>query len=203
MHRAARFRAGHVCLLAGILLLCAAAGLIVYNTWQSARAGAAAQSALAKLTDALSSQMHEEAQDAEAARERPAASASLEVEGYRYTGIVSIPALGLELPVMEDWNERDLRVAPCRYAGSAGGGDLVIAGHNYRSHFGPLRTLDIGSAVSFYSAAGVAYDYVVDGVELLAPWQVSEMTCGDWDLTLFTCTTSGDARVAIRCVRSS
>ena len=55
----------------------------------------------------------------------------------------------------------------------------------------------------FYSAAGVAYDYVVDGVELLAPWQVSEMTCGDWDLTLFTCTTSGDVRVAIRCVRSS
>ncbi|MDO4845473.1 MAG: sortase [Oscillospiraceae bacterium] len=203
MHRAARFRAGHGCLLAGILLLCAAAGLVVYNTWQSARAGAAAQSALAKLTDALSSQMHEETQDAEAARERPSASASLEVEGYRYAGIVSIPALRLELPVMEDWDERDLRVAPCRYAGSAGGGDLVIAGHNYRSHFGPLRTLDIGSAVSFYSAAGVAYDYVVDGVELLAPWQVSEMTCGDWDLTLFTCTTSGDARVAIRCVRSS
>jgi len=40
-----------------------------------------------------------------------------------------------------------------------------------------------------------------DCVEVLKPWQVEEMTCAGWDLTLFTCTATGRARFAVRCVR--
>ena len=40
-------------------------------------------------------------------------------------------------------------------------------------------------------------------VETLAPTAVDEMTGGDWDLTLFTCTYSGQARVTVRCVKTT
>ena len=50
-------------------------------------------------------------------------------------GILEIPALDLNL-VISSWSYSSLRLAPCRYSGSAYKGDLVIAAHNYQSHFG-------------------------------------------------------------------
>lgn len=49
--------------------------------------------------------------------------------------------------------------------------------------------------------SGTAHRYTVMQVETLAPTAVEEMTGGDWDLTLFTCTYSGQARVTVRCVK--
>ena len=31
---------------------------------------------------------------------------------------------------------------------------------------------------------------------------IEEMVTGDWDLTLFTCTLSGQTRFTVRCIRS-
>lgn len=44
-------------------------------------------------------------------------------------------------------------------------------------------------------------------MENLQPTQIEEMTekteeSDEWDLTLFTCTTGGSARCAVRCVRT-
>ena len=36
-------------------------------------------------------------------------------------------------------------------------------------------------------------------IERLRPTAVKEMTSGDWDLTLFTCTVGGQSRVTVRC----
>ena len=69
-------------------------------------------------------------------------------------GILEIPALDLELPVISSWSYSSLRLAPCRYSGSAYKGDLVIAAHNYQSHFGGLRTLPEGSEVFFTRCCG-------------------------------------------------
>ena len=54
-------------------------------------------------------------------------------------GTLKIPALHLELPVLSEWSYPLLRKAPCRYAGSAYKGNLVIAAHNYSSHFGQIK----------------------------------------------------------------
>lgn len=45
------------------------------------------------------------------------------------------------------------------------------------------------------------FDYVVSELEILEPYAVSQMTEGDWDLTLFTCTPGGQHRVTLRCNR--
>jgi sortase A len=121
------------------------------------------------------------------------------VNGKRYIGVLSVPVLGLELPIIQKWNYTNLRVAPCRYVGSVYSGDLVIAAHNYISHFGNLKRLQLGDSVTFTDMEGNKFHYEVEVLETLAPTAVEEMTSGKWDLSLFTCTVGGKQRVTVRC----
>ena len=47
---------------------------------------------------------------------------------------------------------------------------------------------------------GNRFIYAVSGTEQLPGTAIEEMKSGDWDLTLFTCTIGGAARVTVRCV---
>lgn len=95
-----------------------------------------------------------------------------------------------------------LKIAPCRYAGSAYLNNLVIAAHNYERHFGGLKRLTVGDAVRFTDVDGNVFNYTVVELEQLEPYQAAEMRSGEWDLTLFTCTLGGQHRVTVRCVRT-
>ena len=109
-----------------------------------------------------------------------------EIDGYEYIGVLSIPALSLELPVMGGWSYPALRVAPCRYLGSAYSGGFVIMAHNYARHFGAIGTLEPGESVSFTDVDGNVFEYAVEETQILQPQAVDEMSSGGWDLTLFT-----------------
>ena len=115
----------------------------------------------------------------------------VEVEGYAYIGYLSIPAIGIELPVMADWDYTRLRTAPCRYTGSVRGEDLVILAHNYWRHFAHLSELNEGDSVIFTDMDGIQTMYEVVAQDVLDPYAVEEMTSGEFDLTLFTCTFGG------------
>ncbi len=102
---------------------------------------------------------------------------------------------------MSDWDYTKLKKAPCRYAGSAYHDDLVICAHNYRKHFSRIKWMNSGDAVNFTDTDGNVFHYAVADVEVLNPMATEAMTSGDWDLTLFTCTTGGQTRFALRCDR--
>jgi len=121
------------------------------------------------------------------------------IDGNEYIGVLEIPSLELKLPVMSDWSYPKLKIAPCRYVGSAYTGDLVIAAHNYTAHFGQLKSLHIGDEITFTDVDGNVFRYEVLELETLMPTDIDEMTGGDWDLTLFTCTIGGKSRVTVRC----
>ena len=55
--------------------------------------------------------------------------------------------------------------------------------------------------MSFRDVDGNSFAYTVAELETLDPCAVEEMKAGDWDLTLFTCNTSGQTRCVIRCDR--
>lgn len=191
----------------GVLCLFAALCLTAYNCWSNVRAGEAAASALQQLK-AVSHPALQDPFSSEPSEGVPAFilhpeidMPTQEIDGQAYIGFLEIEALGLSLPVLSEWSYPGLRTAPCRYTGSAYRNDLVIAAHNYTTHFGRLRELSQGDAVTFTDVDGNVFCYQVAEVETLPPYSVEEMTGGDWDLTLFTCTIGGQARVTVRCER--
>lgn len=66
------------------------------------------------------------------AREMPVTT----INGVEYLGTLEIPVLELELPIISQWSDSLLKIAPCRYQGSAYLDNMILAGHNYRAHFG-------------------------------------------------------------------
>ena len=125
----------------------------------------------------------------------------VEIGGYDYIGYLSLPSLGLELPIMADWDYSRLQIAPCRYTGSINGRNLVLMAHNYASHFGRISELKSGDLVLFTDMDGHTTEYLVEGRDVLPPDAVEEMTSGEFDLTLFTCTYGGKSRVTVYCSR--
>ena len=81
---------------------------------------------------------------------------------------------------------------------------MIIAGHNYRSHFSPIKNLDVGSEVRFIDTEGNVFNYTIGWVDILRPTDVEKLTDSkDWDLTLFTCTYGGGERYTVRCIREN
>lgn len=126
---------------------------------------------------------------------------TIEVDGNEYVGYIHIPSLDLELPVLNEWSYPGLKIAPCRYVGSAYSNDLVIAAHNYKKHFGGIKNLNAGDVVTFTDVDNNVFNYKVALTDVLEPTATEEMVESDYDLTLFTCTLGGTSRVTVRCTR--
>ena len=120
------------------------------------------------------------------------------INGIDFIGVLRIPALELELPIISEWNYPNLKAAPCRYSGSAYLNNMIICAHNYSSHFGKLKNLSEEDIATFTDMAGNVFIYKMVERETLNPTDIEEMEDGDWDLTLFTCTVGGKTRVTIR-----
>lgn len=135
----------------------------------------------------------------DATREREMPRKNL--NGYPYIGVLDVDSLELSLPVMDNWDYDRLTISPCRFAGNVYQDNLVICAHNYAHHFTPLKYVPIGTEIKFTDMEGTTFRYAVSSFETIGPNDVEGMITGDWDLTLFTCNTSGQTRCAIRCLR--
>lgn len=184
----------------GILCLLAAFCLTAYNIWSDAQAGETADSALQQMKQFQEDTVNPSEEEIPDYILNPEMDMpTQEIDGQDYIGTLVIESLGLSLPIISEWSYPRLRIAPCRYAGSAYLDNMVIAAHNYKSHFGHLKNLSQGDTVTFTDIDGNVFNYQVVEIETLPPYSIQEMTSGDWDLTLFTCTIGGQARVTIRC----
>ena len=202
---------GKICMVLGALLILASLGLLAYNKWDAARADKAAQTALGELEDTLTRTIEEKnkADDVvlqpELDPDQP--MTEVELDGWNYIGYLSIPSIGLNLPVMSEWSYAGLKIAPGRYSGSTYADNMVVCAHNYAKHFSPIKWLAEGAEVYFTDMDGMRWSYEVSAVETIQPTQIEKMIektedSENWDLTLFTCTTGGSARCAVRCVRT-
>lgn len=192
-------------IILGLLLLAAALVLTGCILFEENRAEKLSLSAVAELIELIESQ--DESKDNTAnSNETPEYILNPDmkmpvkkINGMDYIGVLRVPALNLKLPVLNKWSYDNLTVSPCRYIGSAYLNNLIIAAHNYRSHFAFLRELQQGDSVSFTDMSCNRFNYEVVETEILLPEQVDEMKSGDWDLTLFTCTFGGEYRITVRC----
>mgnify|MGYP003301691914 CR=1 FL=1 len=203
---------GAVCMILGVLCLLASVGFVIYNRWEAENAAGIAQSLLEDVRlvidenkidepaqsedNTLASEENDDfPEDANASVEM----ATIKVGGYDCIGVLSVPVLELELPVLTDWSYTKLKKAPCHYYGSYYETDFVIAAHNYGAHFGRLSELQAGDNVIFTDAHGVAHYYEVVLMETLPPTATEEMITSGFSLSLYTCTPGGGNRVTVRC----
>ena len=185
----------------GLLLIAAALFLSAYNEMASHEARNSAQQVIEQLCQTLPTESTAGTEAPavpeyllDAGREMPVQT----INGRDYIGVLSIPSLELELPVISQWDYPALKVAPCRYSGSLYQDNLIICAHNYASHFGKLKTLQPGDTVQFTDMDENVVTFRMVERETLGPTDVEGMEAGDWDLTLFTCTVGGQTRVTIR-----
>ena len=191
--------------VAGILCLVAAIGLTSYNIYESHRADKQAGDVLEELASAVS----EKDKSAQNSTETPdyithpdMEMPTVEIDGRRYIGHLEIPDLNLRLPIAAgEFELKTLLKSPALYSGSVYKNNMVIAAHNYRSHYGRLKTLDVGARVIFIDTEGNTFNFVTASSEILYPSNRDQLLAeGSWQLTLFTCTYNGDKRFVLRCV---
>ena len=203
-------KAGIALVIAGMALMLAALSLLLHNRQEDAQAGREAGTLLADVRSEIVTHVPPSAPPASPTKTpespEPTPTASPEPSAPYPTvadcmGILAIPSLELELPVLEDWSYARLKQAPCRQFGAPETDDLVIAAHNYASHFGRLRQLDPGDAVTFTDLDGDTTPYLVAEVRVLEPTQVDAVLSSGHALTLYTCTKGGASRVVVFCDR--
>lgn len=204
-----RAKIGNAMMILGVLLLVGALVLLGYNTQEDLEAGESVQVLMPQIVEAINTRQEELLKEPPAipVADTPAVMAAREmtvvdIDGYGYIGFVGIPSQNLELPVMADWSYPQLKIAPCRFSGDQNTDDLVLMAHNYARHFGGLSKLVPGDTVTFTDMDAVTTTYTVIAIEVLQPRAVEDMTAGDFDLTLFTCTYGGQSRVTVRCDRA-
>ena len=191
--------------LAGLLFLAASLFLTGYNLYDDARADHAAETALEQLRPSLLTQEKlletNETAIPDYVLDPDVEMPAEEIDGHAYIGVLSIPSLKLELPVSSDWSYSRLKYSPCRYSGTAYQKVFSIMAHNYSRHFGHLKDVAIGDEIVFTDMDGNVFSYQVKGIKTVSPSSIDEVTSGEWDLTLFTCTLGGQYRIVVQCQR--
>ena len=205
-------KAGIVFIATGAVLIISALLLFFANQRESDTAGKQAATMLVQVQSIISQRAETTTEQTEQDPTEPTAEPTeqqklpempvVEVGGYGYIGYLSIPELELELPVMAEWDYERLKLSPCRQFGSTVTDDLVIAAHNYVTHFARLYTLKEGAVICFTDMNGERHSYTVAKIERLAPTEVETVQNSGYALVLYTCTYGGDDRVVVFCNRT-
>ena len=201
-----RNKAGIVFIALGAVLILSALLLLLYHRHEADLAGKEAEILLSDVEAAIGGQTSsggptDPTEETETEPTLPPELPVVHLNGYDYVGYVEIPALELKLPVMATWDYDLLQVAPCRQFGSSRTDDLVIAAHNYVTHFGYLKKLIPGDTVVFTDMDGIVNTYAVEKTETLDPTSVDAVKNSGCDLVLYTCTIGGKTRVCVFCNR--
>ncbi len=198
-----KHKLGNICIALGIVSLLGAVSLFFYNRTEANAAGKASESVLQTMEEEYGVVPKSTVLMPELYKDKE--MKSKEIDGNEYIGYISIPAVNINLPIMKDWSYDGLKIAPCRFSGSLYTDDMIIAGHNYITHFGPIESLSSGDEVTICDMENNVWQYkvlwieVIDGTDIEGMMSKSETD--NWDLTLFTCTMSGTSRYAVRCER--
>lgn len=186
------------CVILGVVCLIVSVGFVLFNHLEDKKAQETSQVVLHSAQHAIE-ETDQSVPKAETEELNPEMSA-ISVDGYDCIGILSIPVLELELPIFTGWSYEKLKIAPCHYYGSYISGDFVIAGHNYKAHFGLLSELQPQDLIIFTDAEGTIHQYEVFLLETLTANATKEMISSGFDLSLYTCTPGGSNRVTVRCL---
>lgn len=196
-----RKKLGFILIGLGAALILSALFLLMYNQQENKQAGEVVQEVLPQIQTVIKEQpvtiptVSEEI----SAEVEQCPSKIVMVNGYNYIGILNLPTLLLELPVLSNCDEDLLKIAPCRDYGDLSTDDLVIAAHNYKNHFGRLSQLKNGDEVTFIDMSGNIHRYEVSQSMMISPNDVDLVVDSGYELVLYTCDYTNQNRIAVYC----
>lgn len=124
---------------------------------------------------------------------------------YQTEAILDYPKLGINYPVLSEESEDLLKVSLCKYWGPNPNkvGNYCIVGHNYLSGkmFGKLSSAEIGDEINLTDLNNNTVTYAVYNRYVVEPTDVSctsQLTNGQREITLITCTNYGKQRLVVK-----
>jgi len=124
---------------------------------------------------------------------------------YYSIGIVNIPSINVNYPILSTYSDALLKIAPCKFHGPNPNevGNLCIAGHNYRNSkfFSKVPKLENGDIIEITDLGGNTVTYAVYDKFIVNPDELectSQLTGGRREITLITCTDDNKQRYIIK-----
>ncbi len=134
-------------------------------------------------------------------------------EGFKYTTIatINIPKIGVQYPILDGQTDSVeetkalLKISPTKFWGSEPNkvGNFCIVGHNYRNSkfFSKVPTLENGDIIEITDLTGRTLRYSVYNKYEVVPEDTSctsQITNGQTEITLITCTNDSKLRVIVK-----
>ena len=126
-------------------------------------------------------------------------------EEYTIDSRLTIPKLGIDYAVLSETSEELLKISLNKYWGQGPNevGNYCIVGHNYRNSrfFSKVPTLENGDIIKITDLAGQTINYRVYNKYEVDPTEVScttQLTNGNKEITLITCTNDSKLRVIVK-----
>ena len=173
-----KMNARSICVLAGCVLV--AAALIWAGVWYASAAFFASRcQTYTEILRAAMPPVQNAVPEAQADNRMPV----LSIDGKDFVALIEFPAYNAELPVCNDWGEPNRY--PCRFAGSAYDGTLVIGSTDGFGQMAFAEMLSVGDRVHLTDMTGSRYVYHITDIQISANAN-REMLCnGEGELTLF------------------
>ncbi len=124
---------------------------------------------------------------------------------YYTIGVINIPSINVNYPILSTYTDELLKIAPCRFHGPNPNevGNLCIAGHNYKNSkfFSKVPNLQLGDKIEITDLSGRMLTYTVYDKFIVNPDELactSQLTNGKKEITLITCTNDNKQRHIIK-----
>ena len=127
------------------------------------------------------------------------------IKGHKVVGIIKIPKVKLEYPILETTTEETLNLSITKFWGNEINeiGNVTLAGHNNLSGvmFGKIRKLEKGDIIELTDIQNTTLKYEVFRTYIIDPNDISCILPEKEDVrevTLITCTTGGKERFIVK-----
>lgn len=134
-------------------------------------------------------------------------NSEIEIDGVKVIGIIKIPKINLEYPILEETTKHTMSLSISRFCGGNVNdyGNLALAGHNNRdgTMFGKTKSLQIGDKIELTDLNNISIKYTIKEIFTTTPDDVSILATKDnevREVTLITCSNGNRQRLIIKAI---
>jgi len=137
--------------------------------------------------------------------DKPIKEINQQIQGHKVVGIIKIPKIELEYPILETTTKETLNLSITKFWGNQINeiGNVSLAGHNNLNGtmFGKTKKLEVGDIIELTDIQNVTLKYKVFKIYVIDP---NDISCilpeqeGTREVTLITCTNGNKNRLIVK-----